>query len=243
MTRNWLSAVWFEGIGVESLWRLSGGSFEGFESGVEVQGFVADLAVEGGMDGGEAGKAVLGFGDGGVDAFLFGFGEEFAWIRGEEAEGDGGGEVVGNRAGGQFTEFCDLRDGFSCFELLKGVELGAGEAVFRFHLRWGRGGELVEGLFLVGGEVGFDFLHEWLAVVVELPGADAGDVEEIGFGLRVAARHVAEGEVSENDVGRDGFFFGEGFAEGAEGLEKCVVAGDIAGAGGCGWDFRGRGGG
>ncbi len=127
--------------------------------------------------------------------------------------------MVGDSAGGHFADPRDLGNGLSGFEFFEGIELGAVERAFCFHFRRGRTGERIEALFFVGGEVGFDFLHESLAVVIELLGADSGDVEKIRFGLRVTAGHVAERSVTENDVGRDGFFVGDGFAKDAERLE------------------------
>ena len=124
-------------------------------------------------------------------------------VGGDFSVDDGGDEVGGDGGGDHVAGFCDLLDGFSGFEVVEGFELGAGEAAFGFHFRWSRGFEWVEALFLVGLEVSFDLGHEGLAVVFEFLGADSGDIEKIGFGLWVAASHVAEGGVAENDVGRD----------------------------------------
>ena len=69
------------------------------------------------MDGGEEGEAFFGGGDGGIDALFFFCGIELAGVGGDFSEGDGGGEVVGDGAGGHFSGFGDLGDGFAGIEL------------------------------------------------------------------------------------------------------------------------------
>ena len=83
----------------------------------------------------------------------------------------------------------------------------------------GGAGEGREGLLLVGSEVGFDFGHEYLAIVIELLGTDSRDVEKVCLGLRVAAGHVAERCIPEDDVGWEIPLIRNGFTESAQGLE------------------------
>ncbi len=74
-----------------------------------------------------------------------------------------------------------------------------------------------------------DFCHENPAEFAELLFANAADTGEIGFARRIKPGHLSQRHVGENDVGRHGAFIGKLFAQGAQGLEQRLVAGNFAG--------------
>lgn len=98
-------------------------------------------------------------------------------------------------------------------------------------------GERRGGLFVVGGEVFADFGGEGVGEFSKFLGADAGDAAEFDGRRGIFAGHVAQGGVGEDDVRRNGAFFGDFAAEGAELFEERFVALDFAGAFGGFFEF------